>query len=104
MKCDVCEQMFDDLPRLMEHRKLHFDYACFCNVCWQGFFDYLELDIHIAVGIHISVGIKALYLVLLAKLLSCVFNQVFNENLVIVMLKSAAGGRACGRQLLVSGQ
>jgi len=40
------------------------------------------------------------------------FNQVVNENLVIVMLKSAVGGRAggradlraCGRQLLVSGQ
>ena len=35
-------------------------------------------------------------------------NQVFNENQVIVMLKSAAGGRACGRaggrQLLVSAQ
>ena len=26
------------------------------------------------------------------------FNQVFNENLVIVMLKSAAGGRAGGRE------
>ena len=25
------------------------------------------------------------------------FNQVFNKNLVIVMLKSAAGGQACGR-------
>jgi len=37
-----------------------------------------------------------------------VFNQVFNENLVIVMLKSVAGGRegvrAGGRQLLVSAQ
>jgi len=34
-----------------------------------------------------------------------VFNQVFNENLVILMLKSVAGGvRACGRQLLVSAQ
>ena len=34
-----------------------------------------------------------------------IFNQVFNENQVIVMLKSAAGFvRACGRQLLVSGQ
>jgi len=37
-------------------------------------------------------------------------NHVFNENLVIVMLKSAVGGwvcgrtRACGRQLLVSCQ
>jgi len=31
-------------------------------------------------------------------------NQVFNENQVIVMLKSAAGGRAGGRQLLVSAQ
>jgi len=30
------------------------------------------------------------------------FNQVFNENRVIVMLKSAAGGLAGGRQLLVS--
>jgi len=33
-----------------------------------------------------------------------VFNQVFNENLVIVMLKSAAGGWAGGHQLLVSAQ
>jgi len=32
------------------------------------------------------------------------FNQVFNENRVIVMLKSAAGGRAGVRQLLVSVQ
>ena len=35
-------------------------------------------------------------------------NKVLNENQVIVMLKSAAGGRACGRaggrQLLVSAQ
>ena len=37
--------------------------------------------------------------------LYCFFNQVFNENQVIVMLKSAAGRWACGRlQLLVSGQ
>jgi len=33
-----------------------------------------------------------------------VFNQVFNENRVIVMLKSAAGEQAGGRQLLVSAQ
>ena len=38
------------------------------------------------------------------NLLYSIFNQVFNENWVIVMLKSAAGGRACGRQLLVSAQ
>jgi len=31
------------------------------------------------------------------KTLLAIFNQVFNENLVIVMLKSAAGGWACGR-------
>jgi len=28
---------------------------------------------------------------------NCVFNQIFNENRVIVMPKSAAGRRACGR-------
>lgn len=47
MKCDVCEQTFVDIQRLMEHRKIHFDYACFCNKCWQGFFDYLELEVHV---------------------------------------------------------
>ncbi|XP_052801677.1 zinc finger protein 624-like isoform X2 [Mya arenaria] len=46
MKCDVCEQMFADMPGLMDHRKIHFDYACFCSKCWQGFFDYLELETH----------------------------------------------------------
>ena len=47
MKCDVCEQTFTDITKLMDHRKLHFDYACFCSRCWQGFFDYLELETHI---------------------------------------------------------
>jgi len=37
-------------------------------------------------------------------LYSCIFNQVFNENWVIVMLKSVAGGRAGVHQLLVSAQ
>ncbi|KAH3877585.1 hypothetical protein DPMN_001460, partial [Dreissena polymorpha] len=48
MKCDVCEQMFEDIGDLMNHRKIHFDYACFCTKCWQGFFDYLELETHIS--------------------------------------------------------
>ena len=47
MKCDVCEQTFTDMAKLMEHRKLHFDYSCFCPHCWQGFFDFLELETHI---------------------------------------------------------
>ena len=47
MKCDICEQTFPDISKLMEHRKLHFDYDCFCTRCWQGFFDSLELETHI---------------------------------------------------------
>lgn len=47
MKCDVCEQTFPDIQHLMEHRKIHFDYACFCDRCWQGFFDFLELENHV---------------------------------------------------------
>ena len=47
MKCDVCEQTFVDITNMMEHRKLHFDYDCFCSRCWQGFFDFLELETHI---------------------------------------------------------
>ena len=50
MKCDVCEQTFPDIHKMMDHRKIHFDYDCFCNKCWQGFFDYLELETHIQVG------------------------------------------------------
>ena len=47
MKCDVCERTFVDINSMMEHRKLHFDYDCFCSRCWQGFFDFLELETHI---------------------------------------------------------
>lgn len=47
MKCDICEQTFPDIQHLMDHRKIHFDYACFCDRCWQGFFDYLELETHV---------------------------------------------------------
>lgn len=47
MKCDVCEQTFPDINRLMDHRKAHFDYDSFCQRCWQGFFDYLELETHV---------------------------------------------------------
>ena len=52
---------------------------------------------HVVIAQHVVFDAIILYI-------NIIFNQVFNENRVIVMLKSAAGGHAGGRQLLVSAQ